>query len=111
MAGDTIGSLEEVVKSVPLPEGIFWLEDDMMLKRGYRMRGCCFHAYLWAEHPEPGCIYYHPILIGIGHNLRGPDRLRRRVENAIANFQVAMEKGKALVAREGDTLGRGDSGT
>ena len=96
--------LNEIVRSVELPQGIRWLEDNDILGRDLRLPGgCSFACYLYADGPSEGRIYVHPIGIGIGHNL-GPGGIRKRVKNAIAIFQVAIKKGKAMHVGNGESL-------
>jgi len=96
--------LKPIVRSVQLPLGIWWLEDDDILGRGLSEPNiCAYREYLYADGPSEGRIYVHPILIGVGHN-QGPSGIRERVRNAIVLFQVAIEKGAAMHVGQGESL-------
>ncbi len=96
-------TLEQWIRRIPLPKGLFWMEDASLVKYRQSRHITAQVAFLYTQR-KGGGIYYSPLLIGWrGHKQSGV-ALDERVRQHIVQFQTALKLGTAPYAEAGGVL-------
>lgn len=93
--------LEQQIRAVPIPRGLFWLEGEKYRASGHITSVVAFLA----KKRKDGGVLYLPFLIGWRTRHQGkPYYLEERVRQHVVRFQTMLKQGTAPFATEGGIL-------
>ena len=104
MAGQERPTLNDQIRAEPIPEGLFWMEDNALLKYRTSSYITAVVAFLAKDRKEGG-VFYLPLLIGWQTRPQGrPAFLDERVRQHVVKFQTMLQLGTAPYAEDGGIL-------